>query len=549
MIKRFSNIKGGYPLSEPKKQNYLHGATILAAGIIIMKILGALYKIPIGNIIGDEGYAHFLIAYNMYSVFLTLATAGLPVALSRMICEAHTRGRIIQARRTFSVAWWTFLVLGVFCSIVMYLFPTELAAMLNDVEAAQSIWALSPAVLLVCLTSAYRGYCQGRENMIPTTVGQVLEVLVKVVIGLALAWYLVRLGKSTPVASAGAIFGVTAGGLAAFVYMFIYKKRNYPAAAVSAPDVPDSRGKILGDLLRIGIPITLGSSVLTLINLLDSGLSMGRLQSAAGVSYETAKVLYGVYGKAQTLYNLPPTFITQLAISLVPAISARMVMRDRLGAARIAENSMRISAIIALPMGVGLSVLAYPIMNVLYPNSNAAGPSLLFILGIASFFVSMAILMNAILQAHGNEIYPVYSMAAGGLVKIVINWFLVARPELNIVGAPIGTIGCYIVMCVMDYAFLCKCLERRPSLGKILLKPALSSAAMGVTAWAVYAGMSSLLGGPEMGRLQMAAAMAVSIFAAVIVYAFAVILTRAITAEDMKLIPKGDKLAKLLKIG
>ena len=308
-------------MAEPKKQNYLHGAAILAAGVVIMKILGFIYKVPLGNILGDEGYTHFLVAYNIYSVFLTVATAGLPVALSRMISEANTMNRPNQVKRIFSVAWLTFCVLGVVCTLIMFLFPTELADALNDVEASQSILALSPAVLLVCLTSAYRGYCQGHENMKPTTVGQVLEVLVKVVIGLVLAWYLKDLGKSLPLVSAGAIFGVTAGSLAALVYMFAYKRRNY-AALPGGGDEPESRGQILSTLLKVGIPITLGSSVLSLINLVDSGLCMGRLQDAAGFSYADAKVLYGVYGKAQTLYNLPAAFITPLTISVVPAIAA-----------------------------------------------------------------------------------------------------------------------------------------------------------------------------------------------------------------------------------
>ena len=216
-------------MAEPKKQNYLHGATILAAGVIIMKILGAIYKIPLGNILGDDGYAHFLTAYNIYNVFLTIATAGLPVALSRLISEANTLNRPMQIRRTFNVAFLTFLVLGAISTLLMYIFPNELANAIEDIEAAQSIWALSPAVLLVCLTSTYRGYCQGFGNMTPTTVGQVLEVLVKVAVGLVLALILTKAGKSLPVCSAGAIFGVTVGSLAALVYIgAITRKPPYP---------------------------------------------------------------------------------------------------------------------------------------------------------------------------------------------------------------------------------------------------------------------------------------------------------------------------------
>ena len=224
---------------QKSKQNYLHGAAILAAGVAITKILGAIYKIPLGNILGDEGYAHFMVAYSIFNVFLTLTTAGLPVALSRMISEAETLGRPMQMRRIFRVSMLVFAVIGLISALIMYLFPTELAVMMDEVEAAQSIWAISPAIFFVCLMAAYRGFAQGQSNMTPTTVSQVLEVLGKTVVGLVLAWYLTRIGKSLPVASGGAIFGVTAGSLLSLVYMMIYKRRHYPAKAVSDPDVPD----------------------------------------------------------------------------------------------------------------------------------------------------------------------------------------------------------------------------------------------------------------------------------------------------------------------
>ena len=161
-------------MQESSKQNYLHGAAIMAAGVVVIKILGAIYKIPLGNILGDEGYGYFSVAYNIYNVFLTMATAGMPVALSRMISEADTLGRPMQVRKIFRVAWLTFAVFGLLLGLVMFLFPTELAGMLNNVRAAQSIWALSPALVLVYLTSTYRGYAQGMSNMKPTTVSQIL---------------------------------------------------------------------------------------------------------------------------------------------------------------------------------------------------------------------------------------------------------------------------------------------------------------------------------------------------------------------------------------
>ncbi len=532
-------------MAKAKEQNYLHGAAIMTAGVIIMKILGALYKIPLGNMLGDDGYGLFLQAYYVYSLFLTLATAGFPVALSRMISAAQTCGRQLQARRTYQVAWWTFFVLGAVCSTVMFIFPDWLAdTLIHSPDAALSIQALAPAVLLCCITSTYRGLTQGYGNMKPTTVSQILEVLAKVAAGLALAAYLLKAGYDKPVAVSGAIFGVTVGSLTALLYMLIYKMRNYRFDTLAEPDVPESAGTIFKNLLNIGIPIALGSVALALINLIDAGLCMTRLQNAVGYTYSHAKTLYGVYGKAQTLFNLPAAFITPLTISIVPAISAKLVMNERGEAGKISEDSLRISMAIALPMGVGLAVLSEPIMNVVYPNAHSSGPLLLCLLGIASVFVCFSLMSTAVLQATGKERLTLYSIVAGGLVKITINWFIVAIPTVNIYGAAIGTICCYVTMCVLNLIFINRSFENGLSVKNIFIRPAVPSVIMGVIALAVYYGGMMLA--PAGSRIIMALVMCVAIGAAVIVYAVAVIKLRVITTEDMKLIPKGEKIAKLL---
>lgn len=536
---------GGLLVAKAKEQNYLHGAAIMTAGVIIMKILGALYKIPLGNMLGDDGYGLFLQAYYVYSLFLTLATAGFPVALSRMISAAQTCGRQLQARRTYQVAWWTFFVLGAVCSTVMFIFPDWLAdTLIHSPDAALSIQALAPAVLLCCITSTYRGLTQGYGNMKPTTVSQILEVLAKVAAGLALAAYLLKAGYDKPVAVSGAIFGVTVGSLTALLYMLIYKMRNYRFDTLAEPDVPESAGTIFKNLLNIGIPIALGSVALALINLIDAGLCMTRLQNAVGYTYSHAKTLYGVYGKAQTLFNLPAAFITPLTISIVPAISAKLVMNARGEAGKISEDSLRISMAIALPMGIGLAVLSEPIMNVVYPNAHSSGPLLLCLLGIASVFVCFSLMSTAVLQATGKERLTLYSIVAGGLVKITINWFIVAIPTVNIYGAAIGTICCYVTMCVLNLIFINRSFENGLSVKNIFIRPAVPSVIMGIIALAVYYG--GMLLAPSGGRLIMALIMCVAIGAAVIVYAVAVIKLRVITTEDMKLIPKGEKIAKLL---
>ena len=540
----------------------MHGAAILTVGVIIMKILGFFYKIPLGNILGDEGYSMFMGAYSIYYIFFTLATAGLPVALSRLVAEADANGRARQEEKTFRVALVTFSVLGTVFASIMFFFPNWLATVyLENPDAGPSIRAMAPAILLVCIVSAYRGYCQGNGNMLPTTVDEVLEVFFKVAAGLVIAVLVLRAYRGSPMAlpmgSAGAIFGVSVGSAVSLGYMIWYKRRHYSTlaapytAGVHDPndspeddELVDPALRIVRSIFAIGVPIAFGACIMALLNSVDSKLCMNRLQSAAGFSYREAKVLYGVYGKAQTLFNLPAAFITPLTISIVPAISGALAKGDRQTAGTVSEDSMRISAVIAIPMGVGLAVLSEPIMKVLYPGSHGAGPGLLRMMGIASFFVCIVLMENAILQASGREKLTMVTLIIGGLVKIVINWFLVAQRPINIYGAPVGTLVSYFAMALLDFVFLCRALDHRPRLLRIFAGPVLSSALMGAAAWGVYGLASRFL--PHHSRFSTLLAMAVAIAAAVLVYAVAAIVSRSITKEDMKLIPGGEKIAKIL---
>ena len=214
-------------------------------------------------------------------------------------------------------------------------------------------------------------------------------------------------------------------------------------------------------------------------------------------------------------------------------------------ASAIAESALRTATVVVLPMCVGLSVMAYPIVNVLWPGSNAAGPGLLRYLGAAAFFVCMTMLTNALLQSTGRERLPMVSMACGGVVKVVMNYVLIGDPAVNIHGAAISAVACFAVMAAMNYLFLCRSLSHPPRLSRFLLRPLLSSAVMGVGAWAVYGLLSGLLGG---GRFPMLAAMGGGIVCAVVIYVVMAVLTRSVTAEDLRLLPGGEKLAAKLRL-
>ena len=535
-------------MANQKKQNFLHGAVILTAGLAVIKVLGAIYKIPIANILGKEGYGMFLAAYNVYNVFYTASTAGVPVAMARLIAAADANGRPMQIRRFYRVGLTTFFVIGFICSSIMFLFPTELAASIDHVGASQSIWALSPAILLCCMIAILRGFTQGHSNMIPTAVSQILEVLFKLIFGLGLVFVFTKIGKSTPLCCAAAISGVSMGSLIALLYLAWYKYRNYSNKTLSADetDIPDSYGTTLKNLLLVVVPISIASSVQSVINLIDTKQIMSLLQNAAGYTYEAASGMYGVYGEAQTLYNLPGTIISAISVSIVPTIAANFAVQNLKGAKETSETGLRITAVLALPMAFGLSVLSDPIMNVLYWGEAEGGSGILSILGLSAFFLCMVVVMTGILQAGGKERLPLLSAVIGGIVKITANMFLLSNPNINIYGAAMSTLMCYIVMATLDFLFLKTCLGEYPNIVKIIARPLMSTLIMAVSAYVVYQLCSLINQTP--GRLLMAVYLAASIGVAVIVYGVMIIITRSITVDDMNMIPKGEKIAKLLRM-
>lgn len=533
------------------KQSYLGGAALLAATVAIVKVIGFFYKIPLYNLLGDEGTTHFQVTYTIYSLLLTISTAGIPVALSRLISSARATNRPAQVKRLFSMGMVTFVPVGLLGMALMLLLPQQLANLMGDPEITTGIMVLAPAVLFICIVSVYRGYAQGHSYMTPTAVSQVIEVICKLVAGLAIAWFFVRKSADSATVSAGAIVGVTVGLGVAIPIMIMYKHKldkrmHYPS---KPRDKADGRRETVTQILQIGIPVTLAASVMNIITLIDTKLVLSRLQSGAGFDYTTAKVLYGVYSKGLSLFNLPSAFITPITVAVVPAIAAALAKRDRREARATMESSLKVTNMLAMPAGVGLSVLAYPIFTVLFPGSDESGPQLLMYLGIASYFVCTYLITNAILQANGNEKLSLLTLPLGGIIKVAVNWVLVGNPDIGIKGAPIGTLCCYVFITALNLFFINKKVEARPSFIKSCIMPAICTVIMGGAAWGSY-GLISRAGTAVLGTGKMltAAYMVAAIGIAVVIYGIMIIVTGTITTRDMELIPKGEKIGKLLHV-
>ena len=614
-----------------KPNTFFGGAAILAVGILVVKLIGMFYKIPLLNIIGEQGSADFNNAYNIYSVLLTISTAGLPVAVSKLVSEADALGRRNQVRRTFRLALALFLILGVLSFLVMFFGSEQLAGLMNDSMAAPGIRALAPAVICVGCLSAFRGYAQGHGSMTPTAVSQIIEALCKLTVGLGLAYWLVGHGADASHAAAGAITGVTVGTIVALAYMlmnFLITRSQEPQLADDRPDEPAT---ILKHLLMIAVPITISSSMVGIVTVIDTSLVQGQLQRALLENQDTwnlygnfvdftsleealsawqaalpdgsavsmslldqyaaqaealrdqqsaltdlqsaslelhaaleniSRTLYGNYSGALNIYNLPTSLMAAVTAAVIPAVSGALARRDRRGAGRITGSALRISALAACPMAVGLFVLGEPIMALIFPNLNPqlAGP-LLSTLGLATLFVCMMLVCNSILQAHGFVSLPVIIMVAGGVVKIITNYNVVIQPTIGIYGAPMGNILCFALCMTLDLVVMSRVIPRRPKYIQVFAKPLAASALMGLGAWAVHGLMSKLFEATGifmsadpvthevlgLSRTGNAAATLLAILVAVVIYGVLVAL-RAITKDDLMLMPKGEKIARMLHL-
>lgn len=524
-----------------QKQNFLQGALILSMATALVKVIGAVFKIPLANyILGPEGYAFFLIAYTVYSALLVIATAGLPVAISKMVSEAETRGRYNESRRIFKVALVAFIIIGAVITLFMIIFSRQLADLMNSPKAYLAIMAIAPAVFFVSILATYRGYNQGMGNMYPTAYSQVIEALGKLIIGIVLAYWVMQKTGDLIYAAAGAIAGVTVGTALSTVYIMLMTRSHKPTAEDRIQ--PSSRGTILAKLLKIAIPITVSSSVLTITSLIDASQINGRLKTAAGFSEVAADKLFSAYGFAQNLFTLPPAFITTISISVVPAIAAAMARGDKNLAGTTISTSFKMAVLLAFPAAAGMMSLSGPITNMLYSNqletAAITGPLLSFLCWSIPF-VCLSTITTAILQSLGRVYTPIITMVAGGIVKVAINYFLVGDPKINISGAPVGTLACYSIISVLNIAVIIS-IAHPPKLISSAIKPAIASVIMGFAAWGVQVALAPIMGNTL--------STGIAVICGVILYVVFILIFRVLNYNDIMLLPKGEKIARLIKI-
>jgi stage V sporulation protein B len=572
-----------------KRQSFLHGALIMMVAIAIERLIGAFFKIPLTWILTPTGYGYFSNAYSLYAPLYSLATAGFPIAISRLVSENTTRGRYRDVRMIHRASIRIFLILGILSFSIMFFGARPYANFVlsgNPDNALPAIYVLAPAVFFTSMMSIYRGYYEGLRNMYPTAISEVIEALCKLIFGLSAASFIVWKGMreyaaagtvfgaavesedyaklaTLPYAAAGAIFGVTLGGVIGFLFLWFYHRVNGDGITRKMlAESPRSLSMSVTSsrLIRTAVPVALGSLAVNLSTLVDSTFLQMRIKDIMDSNPQVLlnmykgiipqsdiqlnlvpSFLFGCFSNATLLFMLVPGITQALGVSALPNVTAAWTQGNPKRIKHSIESVLRMVTLIAFPAGFGLSMLSTPIAKLVFRSGNAPTivGKILVVLGLAAIFASISTPINSMLQAIGRVDLPVKLLAVGLIIKVVLNYTLVGIPEINVMGAGTGTLVCYFLITFLALYFLVRETGVMPNLVTIFVKPILASCISVGAAWLLQKTAAKLL--PE----DLATLLAIAV--AVFLYLICILWFRALSRQDILMLPRGQKIVKILE--
>ena len=530
------------------KKTFVGGAAILGIAGLITKAIGALYRIPLTNIIGEQGMGIYQTVYPVYALLLTVSTTGIPTAISKLVSARHAKGDYRGAHRVFRTALVLMVLIGAVLAAAMYFASGWLAHAMEDPEAAIAFQAISPAVFFVAVLCAFRGYFQGQQIMMPTASSQLMEQAGKLAIGLALAAAWLPMGVQW--GAAGTLLGVSLSEVAALVllvgiYVFTTRpRRELMRQSIRVPYSQRPRFKELSwKLAVIAVPVTIGGAIMPIIGFIDAAIIKGALLDI-GYALESARSLFGILtGVVNPLVAMPTVLSSALQMSLVPAISHAKERRDKKGVRVSALVGTKLAIYIALPCAVGMFVLADPIIRCLYsglqPENIPVSVQLLQQMAAGVLFLSLVQTLTGVLQGLGKVTVPVFNLLVGAVFKVILSIVLIRVPSINISGAVVGTIVCYVVASGLNLWQVYRRTHMPFRIMDCVVKPVIASAVMG--AFAYFFNLWLL---PVLGKW---VALAAGIFGGALAYVVMILILGGISREDLDMLPGGSRLKRFVR--
>lgn len=538
------------------KSNYLFQGVILGSASIIVRIIGLIYRIPLGRIIGDVGNSYYSCAYEVYSLILLISSYSMPLAVSKIVSARIGTGRKNEIHRILKGALAFGAVVGTIGALVAYFGADFLTGtLLNTPEGAICLRVLAPCILIVAVLGVIRGYFQGLGTMLPTAASQIIEQIVNAVVAIGAAMYLYSYGQKIDAVlgtetaapaygASGSTLGTTFGALSALLFvaflLIIYLKKEKRKEGFG--ETTESYGSIVGILAMTILPVILSTAIYNVNGILDQGIFKAVMQDI-GHEKEKIDVLWGVYsGKFKLLSNVPVALASAMASSTIPNISKQL--SNRKAVKKSVGDVIRFTMVISIPCAVGLSIFGAEIIEVLWPGTPKIGIQMMRWGSCSVIFYSLSTLTNGILQGIDRMRLPAIHAAISLGLHLVLLYLLLAVFKLEGMAIVHSYTFFGIIMCLLNAASLRKHLKYRQEIKRTFVIPLLSAGIMGVVSRVLYQALFGLLGG---GTAAMLISLVIAVIVAVLVYFAALLGMRGLREKEILAFPKGYLIVKAAK--
>ncbi|MDO5560352.1 MAG: polysaccharide biosynthesis protein [Oscillospiraceae bacterium] len=539
-------------MTKKKDSSFLIQGSILAAAGIITKIIGLIYRIPMSNILGEQGNGIYTVAFKIYSVALTLSYSSLPMALSKLVSEKAARGQHKNALKVFIHSSLYAFVLGSLAGGVLWAGADMFEKIYSTDGLARPLRVLAPTTLIVTMLGVFRGFFQGYENMVHTAVSQIIEQIINAAISILACWQLFNAYKGTAdqysFGAAGGTTGTLAGAAAALIFMLLVFMRTYPSLRSKSKldhSAPEKTSLIYMALTLTVIPIILSQTIYQIGGTIDD-IIFSNILKLKGLSKENIISLQGVFGtQYNQIINLPVAIATALSITIIPTIVAECVKRNYKERDKKIRSVLKLCSLIVFPCAAGIAALAEPVMSIIYYNltehyHNLASSILVFGCS-AVIFYSFSTITTSILQGNNYMTIPVVNAAISLGIHIVLMIAIVFLTDLNIYALVIGDITFPMIIFILNTRYMRTHMKYKINAVDIFVKPLIASVVMADAAYIIFKLMFMLTKSNIIS-------FSVSFIIAVAVYFTMILKTKYFNKDEMFDLPFGRTIIKVLKI-
>ena len=540
--------------TEQKKSNsFLIQGVILAAAGIVTRLIGIAYRIPLNNILGDEGQGFYGCAFSIYNIALLLTSYSLPLAVSKLVSARVSKKQYKNAMRIFKAALTFAIIVGALVGILVYLFSDFIAGNVMSLKlSAYALRVLAPGLFIVAIMGVVRGFFQGMGTMVPTAASQIVEQIVNAVVSIIGASYLIKMGKevaeagsnpSIPFAygAAGGTLGTVSGALIGLVFLLVLLKMFYPKwkrkLNKDKGQELEGYGEVYKILLLTIAPVILSTAIYNISETLDQGIFSNIMIAQGHTDKETAELLGMFTGKYNTLINIPLAVANALSASLIPSLTATVASGTRKQINEKINMVIRFSMIIAIPCAVGFFVLGEPILDLLYSGNIAIPARMLQIGAITVIFYCLSTVTNAILQGVNKMTTPVKHGAISLVIHLAALFVMLVFFKWEIYAVVVGNIVFSLTMCILNSLALKRATKYKQEVQKTFLIPFGAAVIMGIGAFGSYYLMNMVM--PK------AVATILAIVVAVGIYGVALIKLGALSRDEIIALPKGAAIYRL----